>query len=195
MQIMNFNLYGSENSAFLKAVRRKAIKRGIPCEITMNYKPLVFYVCDWETFPDCDKLPVGVNLDYPQPAVVQSVLELLDEEHFNLEGKNVLVIGKGRATRGLPEELLSRGATVTVAHSKTVGFSKLILVSDIIINAAPSFNLNRHEEIMGLKEVIDFVGYARPGHFGHFIDANTVGSRTTSILVDRMEKIWDNLSN
>ena len=68
------------------------------------------------------------------PATPMSVMEIIDYYDIDLEGKDVIVIGRSTVV-GLPiaHMLINRDATVEVAHSKTVGLESKIKNKDIII--------------------------------------------------------------
>ena len=70
------------------------------------------------------------------PCTPKGIIRLLDEYTINLEGKNVLVIGRSNIV-GKPVSLMlqQRNATVTMAHSKTKNLKDIARQSDIIISA------------------------------------------------------------
>ena len=61
------------------------------------------------------------------PATALGIMELIKKYNINLVGENVLVIGKSQIV-GLPLSvmLMKEGATVTVAHSRTINLSEII---------------------------------------------------------------------
>ena len=79
---------------------------------------------------------------YAIPCTPKGIVRILDEYKIELEGKNVLVIGRSNIV-GKPISLLlqARNATVTMAHSKTEELEKLILSSDIIVSAVGMPNI------------------------------------------------------
>ena len=79
---------------------------------------------------------------YAVPCTPKGIVRILDEYKIELEGKNVLVIGRSNIV-GKPISLLlqARNATVTMAHSKTEELEKLILSSDIIVSAVGMPNI------------------------------------------------------
>ena len=180
---MEYNLYGDDNSKFLLAIKKKAKKSGIKCKITQSYEPNKYYLADWESCKVTKFLPKEYNIDFPEPAVVEATLKVLDKCTL-LKGKTVLIIGRGRAVRGLERELVNRDATVIIAHSKTTAINNLILISDIIINSAPiSINNFPDKEI-----IIDLL--VRENQYrgdGLLIDGKTIGKMCTDVLVKRME--------
>ena len=71
-----------------------------------------------------------------RPATPQAVLRLLDYYGIELQGKNVVIIGRGNAV-GKPLALMSlqRNATVTVCHTKTRNLSAICRNADVLISA------------------------------------------------------------
>lgn len=69
------------------------------------------------------------------PCTVKAVLHLLDFYHLELEGARVVVVGRS-LTIGKPlvQALISRDATVTLAHSKTLNLSQLTREADIVVS-------------------------------------------------------------
>jgi len=70
------------------------------------------------------------------PATALGIMELIKKYNINLVGENVLVIGKSQIV-GLPLSvmLMKEGATVTVAHSRTINLSEIIKNFKIVIVA------------------------------------------------------------
>ena len=71
-----------------------------------------------------------------RPATPQAVLRLLDYYNVDLQGKHVVIIGRGAAV-GKPLMLmaLQRNATVTVCHTKTRNLSDVCKGADVLITA------------------------------------------------------------
>lgn len=70
------------------------------------------------------------------PAVAQAVARLLAYYNVDVKGKHVVVIGRSEAV-GMPLALLLThlDATVTLAHSKTVGLQDITRRADIVVAA------------------------------------------------------------
>lgn len=70
------------------------------------------------------------------PCTPKGVLEIFDYYKIDIEGKNVVVVGKGRAV-GLPMaiECMKRDATVIVCHSKTKDLTHFTKQADVLIVA------------------------------------------------------------
>jgi len=70
------------------------------------------------------------------PCTAKGVIAILDSENIDLNGKNVVVVGRSKLV-GLPlvKLLLDRNATVTVCHSRTLDLKEKTLSADILIVA------------------------------------------------------------
>ena len=76
------------------------------------------------------------------PATPKGVINILEYHKVELEGKNVLVIGKSNHVgKPLCSMLMNRGATVINANSKTKDLSSLVKISDVIISCVGKPNL------------------------------------------------------
>ena len=74
----------------------------------------------------------------PYSATAKGVIQIL-KSVTDIEGKNVLIIGRSHLVgQPLSVKLMVRGATVTVAHTKTKDIDTLIKNSDIVISCAGS---------------------------------------------------------
>lgn len=93
------------------------------------------------------------------PCTVSAIMTVLKENNVELEGKEVVIVGKGKLVgRPIMYQLLNAGATVTVCHSKTVDLKKHTTCADIIISAAGVKNLITEDMVKDGVVVID-VGY------------------------------------
>ena len=86
------------------------------------------------------KLSIGE--DCFVPCTAKGIVRLLDEYKIDIEGKNVVVIGRSIIVgKPLVQCLLKRNATVTVCHTKTRNLSEHTKNADIVISAAGHQNL------------------------------------------------------
>ena len=70
------------------------------------------------------------------PCTPKGILTLLDEYKIDVEGKNVVIIGRSNIVgKPLALALLNKNATVTICHSKTVGLQDICKTADILISA------------------------------------------------------------
>lgn len=102
------------------------------------------------------------------PATAAGIMRLLSDYQIEVDGKNVLVIGRslivGRPLAGL---LLAANATVTIAHSHTQNIKELAQQADIVVAAIGQANFVTADFIKPGAVVID-VGTNR-------IDSHLVG--------------------
>ena len=82
------------------------------------------------------------------PATPKGVINILEYHKVELEGKNVLVIGKSNHVgKPLSSMLMNRGATVINANSKTKDLSSLVKISDVIISCVGKPNLINPKDV------------------------------------------------
>ena len=73
---------------------------------------------------------------YVYPCTPKGILLLLDEYKIELEGKQVVVIGRSNLVgKPVAQMLLNRNATVTTCHSKTKNLAEITKTADILISA------------------------------------------------------------
>ena len=81
------------------------------------------------------KLVIGLE-PYFYPATPQGIIMLLDSYNINLEGADVVVIGRSNIVgKPIAQMLLKRNATVTSCHSYTKDLDEKIKTADIVISA------------------------------------------------------------
>lgn len=148
---IDFRLYQYENSIKTKELRKKVNEI---CRVTYNRGVVVQL-----PLPDSINSQVVLNAILPLkdpdvlseknlggfythrlkvlPPVVEAIKFLLGKYQINLEGKNVLIIGRGQLV-GKPVGLwfIHQRATVTVANSQTKNLENLIKTADIIVTSA-----------------------------------------------------------
>ena len=79
---------------------------------------------------------VFIGNDLIAPATSRAIMEILSYYNIDVEGKNVLVIGRSISVgKPVAMMLLNKNATVTIAHSKTKDLDEEIKRSDIIVCA------------------------------------------------------------
>ena len=82
------------------------------------------------------------------PATPKGVINILEYHKVELEGKNVLVIGKSNHVgKPLCSMLMNRGATVINANSKTKDLSSIVKISDVIISCVGKPNLINPKDV------------------------------------------------
>lgn len=91
-----------------------------------------------------NKAKLETNMSLCEPCTPMGVLDLLKIEKVSIEGKRVVVVGKGE-TSGLPMAIMLRneGATVTICHSRTKreDLEFYIRHADIVVSCVGKRNL------------------------------------------------------
>lgn len=180
-------LLGAEDSVFLKAISRKAQKLGVPYEHTYSFTaPYQGVVVDTETCSDYLRLPTDADIDHSFSegfsSVSQGVLSLLLAADL-VSRKDITIVGRGHAVKGLAQALIDNNATVTVAHSKTESLLQATLNRDVVIYATPTISQDISYNTKAL--VID-LGNSVPHPDRLSCEyINRIGNLTTSIILNR----------
>ena len=99
-----------------------------------------------------------LNLDYlsNSPCTPLGCIRIFDEYNIELQGKNIVIIGRSNIV-GLPLSLLllHRNATVTICHSKTKDIFKHTQHADILIVAIGKAHFIKKEHIKDGAIIID----------------------------------------
>ena len=105
-----------------------------------------------ENFGKLFKGDTNVNI----PCTSRSVMEILDFYNIDLEGKNVVVVGRSNIVgKPLIPQLLNKNATVTVCHSRTKNMSEILKKADVVIVAVGNINFLQKDMIKDDAIVID----------------------------------------
>lgn len=89
---------------------------------------------DGLTFENTGKLVQ--NIPGLIPCTPSGIIDILDEYNINLEGANVVVIGRSVLVgKPLASLLSNRNATVVLTHSKTKNLKEIVSNADIVISA------------------------------------------------------------
>lgn len=138
------------------------------------------------------------------PCTPAGVLRMFDEMEYDLKGKNVTIVGRSNLfSKPMFHLALSRNATVTMCHSKTINLMNKTVNADVLISAIgqPKYfgfydvgkgacvvdvGINRDENgrlcgDVNLDEVINSVEYITPVPRG-------VGTLTTAMLLKNVVK-------
>lgn len=118
------------------------------------------------------------------PCTVAAIMTILKENNVELEGKEVVIVGKGKLVgRPMIYQLLNAGATVTVCHSKTVDLKKHTIDADIIISATGVKNLITEDMVKDDVVVIDAGCCIEDGKL--YSDVDEKVSKKTSLLTPK----------
>lgn len=104
-----------------------------------------------------------------------AVIELLDYYGIDLEGKDVVIIGRGLVVgRPLTMLLCSRSATVTLCHSGSRLLEDKAKSADIIVSATGQFGLIDERYVKEGQILIDLGAGYKDGKIAGDIDADSV---------------------
>ncbi|MFT4136369.1 bifunctional methylenetetrahydrofolate dehydrogenase/methenyltetrahydrofolate cyclohydrolase [Microbacterium sp.] len=111
------------------------------------------------------RLVLGVNgrIDSPLPCTPRGAIELLLRGGYDLDGKHVVVVGRGVTIGRTVGLLLTRrqlNATVTLTHTGTIDLPSYLRQADVIVAAAGVKHLVRAEDVKPGAAVLD-VGVTR----------------------------------
>lgn len=177
-------LVGDTEAPFLRALRRKAEKLGI--DTTAQVLQYCAAVIDRETWKEGK--PKGLldvdNMD--MTAVSEGVWEVLQDS--GMKRRDICIVGRGPAVRGLAERLLIADYTVTVCHSKTVfnALAEHLDRAEIVVLGTPE--LPAGMTFSGAELIID-IGGAVDSAFAeacqNYLGPRDIGRLCTSILCNR----------
>lgn len=90
------------------------------------------------------------------PCTPKGMMVLLEEINYNLDGKEVVVVGRSNIV-GKPVSLLClhHNATVTIAHSKTKNLKEVCKRADVLIAAVGKAKYFNHEYVKDGAVVLD----------------------------------------
>ncbi|MCK4805901.1 MAG: bifunctional 5,10-methylenetetrahydrofolate dehydrogenase/5,10-methenyltetrahydrofolate cyclohydrolase [Candidatus Pacebacteria bacterium] len=112
------------------------------------------------------------------PPVLASIKYLLEKYKIDIEGKNILIIGRGRLV-GKPVSLwfISQRGTVITANSKTKDLEKFISKADIIISSAGKPGLITGDLIKKEAVIFDTAVVSEDGKLKGDCDFNSVKNK------------------
>lgn len=97
-----------------------------------------------------------MNEDTIMPATVKGIIVLLKKYNINIDGSNVVIIGRGNIVgKPLSLALTNENATVSLLHSHTKDITKYTKEADIIISACGIPNIITSDMIKDNAVVID----------------------------------------
>ena len=116
---------------------------------------------DGITMQSLAKVFIGSSEDYLpckgfEPCTAQAVLEILDFYNIDCRGKNVVIVGRSLVVgKPVAMMLLSRNATVTVCHTRTIDLPNITRNADIVVVATGQPEGLTKEYFSGGQVVID----------------------------------------
>ena len=110
------------------------------------------------------------------------ILKMLEHENIRIEGRHVVVVGAGLIVgRPMAALLLNRGATVTLAHSKTQNLKEITRQADILIVAIGDAQFITDEYVKDGAVVIDVGTNRVDGKLYGDVDFLSVAPKTSYI--------------
>lgn len=177
-------LFGDLEAPFLRAIRRKSEKLGIEVYTDlMGYGPAVY---DRETYKGTVDERREIDESKPMTADSEGVLEII--KAIGMKRKDICIVGRGPAVKGLAKALLDLDHTVTVCHSKT---SHNVLVkhlynAEVVILGTPE--LPEGITLSGAELVMDIGGAVYSpiaDACENYLGLRQIGRICTSILCNR----------
>lgn len=108
-----------------------------------------------------NKVKLYNNEDSILPCTPFGILELLDYYKIDVEGKNIVIVGRSLlVSKPLFNLLLNKNATVTMCHSKTIDLPSITRNADILVSATGNPHLVTEDMVKEGAVVID-VGISR----------------------------------
>lgn len=137
------NIKQEELIALIKELNNDVKTNGIllqsplPKHLNMNqaFKAII-YKKDVDGFTPSSVGKLLIGEDTFVSCTPQGVMELLEHYNIDLEGKNVVILGRSNIVgKPLTQCCLQKNATVTVCHSKTINIEEYIKKADVIMSA------------------------------------------------------------
>lgn len=145
-----------------------------------------------------------MNEDTIMPATVKGIIILLKKYNINIDGSNVVIIGRGNIVgKPLSLALTNENATVSLLHSHTKDITKYTKEADIIISACGTPNIITSDMIKDNSVVIDVgvnringkivgdVDFESVSKKASYITPNPggVGPMTIAMIIDNLIKL------
>ena len=131
----------------------------LPLPKGMNEKKVINTISSYKdidclTYENQGKLYCGEKVFLP--CTPNSVVTLLDKYEIELEGKNVVVIGRSNIVgKPVAQLLLNKNATVTICHSRTKNLQEICKNADVIVVAIGRANYLNEDFVNENSIVID----------------------------------------
>lgn len=153
---------------------------------------------------DCD----GFALDsFVKPATASGVMKIFEEIDYDLTGKHVCIVGRGKTcAKPLISMLLDKDATVTVCHSKTKDLASVTSNCDVIVSCVGKENLITVDHVkdgaivinVGLTrnnegKLVGDVDFDNVKHKASYITKNIggVGLLTVACLMENVVNLYE----
>lgn len=157
----------------------------LPLPERYNEKRLVNQILNSKDIDGLTDINVGRLLNGKKtlvPCTPLGVMELLDKYEVNLEGKHVVIVGKGKLTgKPLAHLMLNAGATVTVCHSRTLDLESYTKNADILVSATGLNKLITGNMVKKGVVVVDIGINYEDGHIAGDVDFDSVSKKASLI--------------
>ena len=157
----------------------------LPLPERYNEKRLVNQILNSKDIDGLTDINVGRFLNGKKsliPCTPLGVMELLKKYDVNVEGKHVVIVGKGKLTgKPLAHLMLNEGATVTVCHSRTLNLDSYTEQADILVSATGLNKLITGDMVKKGVVVVDVGINYEDGHIAGDVDFNSVSKKASLI--------------
>ena len=161
---------------------------------------------DVDGFSEENLFSIRDNNEKIIPCTVKGILRLFEAYNIDLEGKDIVVIGRSNIVgRPLADALINRNATVTLCHSKTKDMKEYTKRADIVISAVGKPKLITKgmvkKDFIGIDVGINVVNGKLVGDFSKntyekasFITPvpGGVGPMTVAMIIDNLIELKKN---
>lgn len=158
----------------------------LPLPEKYNEKRLINTIINSKDIDGLTDINVGRSISGRKtimPCSVQAIMFLLKENQVELQGKEVVIVGKGKLVgRPLINVLLNEGATVTICHSRTADLKKHTIEADILISATGVKNLITEDMVKEGSIVIDVGCNLENGKIYGDVDFDKVSKKSSLII-------------
>lgn len=157
----------------------------LPLPERYNEKRIVNQILNSKDIDGLTDINVGRLLNGKKtlvPCTPLGVMELLNKYDVKLEGKHVVIVGKGKLTgKPLAHLMLNEGATVTVCHSRTLNLESYTKQADILVSATGLNKLITGDMVKKDVVVVDIGINYEDGHIAGDVDFNSVSKKASLI--------------
>jgi methylenetetrahydrofolate dehydrogenase (NADP+)/methenyltetrahydrofolate cyclohydrolase len=117
------------------------------------------------------------------PCTPKGVLRMLDEYFIDIEGKNVVIVGRSKIVgKPLAMLFLRRNATVTICHSKTKDLKEITRSADILCVATGRAGLIKADMVQEEAVVIDIgINVTKEGKVVGDVDFDSIKEKASYI--------------
>jgi methylenetetrahydrofolate dehydrogenase (NADP+)/methenyltetrahydrofolate cyclohydrolase len=127
------------------------------------------------------KISIGVK-PYAYPCTPKGILRLFDEYNIDLQGKNVVILGRSNIVgKPLAQMILNKNATVTICHSYTRHLSDITKTADILISAVGKSKIVTNDMVKSNSIIIDVGTSKADDKISGDVDFETVCQSTSYI--------------